>query len=84
MRLAEERPEWLDVVRVCYELSGDVEEFAGSWVYSRLGSWFPSLRTLVVCGILEHTHSTRQKQRGYYRMRDSIGVGRALRELGLL
>jgi len=85
-RLAKERPDWLSIVKACYEIAGEIEsgEFAGSWVNDKLGGgWnFPSLRLLVRYEILKHEYSTRQKARAYYTMPDREGVGRALRELG--
>lgn len=81
--LAREHPEWLDVVRACYNQAEETEEFAGAWVRRRLGRWFPSLRTLAQYGILEKVDISRGGRRAYYRMPDREGVEKALRELGI-
>ena len=86
-RLAKERPDWLPIVKACYDEAGETEgPFAGRWVNERLGGgWnFPSLRLLVGYGILRHEYSTRAKRRGYYTMPSRSGVGRALHELGYI
>jgi hypothetical protein len=82
--LARERPEWLDVVRACYDEAAVTDEFAGAWVVKRLGRWFPSLRILGRYGILQKVDSSRGGRRAYYRMPDREEVGRALRDLGVL
>lgn len=82
--LARERPEWLEVVKACYEEARSSEEFAGAWVVRRLGRWIPSLRVLAGYGIVERVHVARAGRRAYYRMPDRAGVGRALVELSLL
>ena len=81
--LARENPEWLDVVRACYDQAEETEEFAGAWVRRRLGRWFPSLRILGRYGILEKVDVSRGGRRAYYRMPDREGVEKALRELGI-
>lgn len=46
-------------------------------------TWYPNLRLLVSYGVLEKSGaSTRQKQRGYYRMPDPDGVSSALNDFG--
>ena len=82
--LAREKPEWLPVVRACYELADETEEFAGAWVVSQLGRWVPSLRILASRGILEKVGTARGGRRAYYRMLDRSAVRRALGELGEL
>lgn len=75
---------WGNVVRAAYEESLRTEVFAGAWVVKRVG-YFPSLRPLASCGILEKVgDSTRGGERAYYRMPDPDGVACALRQLGLL
>jgi hypothetical protein len=81
---AKEHPDWLDVVRACYDEAAETEQFAGTWVFLRLGRWFPSLRTLAGSGILEKVRTTQGGRRAYYQMPDREGVGRALHELGML
>ena len=78
--LGAERPQWIDVVRTCYEISADYEEFAGAWVVSKLGRWIPSLRMLNSYGILEKIDTSRGGKRAYYRMCNREEVGRALAE----
>ena len=78
--LVEERPQWLDVVRACYEISEEHEDFAGAWVVSKLGRWIPSLRTLKSYGILEKIDTSRGGRRAYYRLCNREEVGRALAE----
>jgi len=97
MKLQEERPEWLPIVKLCAEMAREGHRFAGSWVIYRAGElglspvrkffepdgyWLPSLKLLVGYGILKHEFSTRRKRRAYYTMPDRRGVERALRELG--
>ena|SRR6516165_4395733 len=85
MRLAQEDPDWLSVVRAAYQRATAARqyggEFAGAWVLRELGSWRPNLRLLVRYGILEKTDVTRGGNRAYYRMPDLDGVHRALVEL---
>jgi len=98
-RLAKERPDWLPMVKVCYEMAGEYGRFAGSWAIYRAGElgaspvvkliepdiyWVPGLKLLVRYGILKHEYSTRRKARAYYTMPEREGVGRALRELGIM
>jgi hypothetical protein len=82
--LARERPEWLAVLKTCYLVASKAEPFAGSWVFSRHKSSFPSLRTLAAFGLLEKVDTSRRGKRAYYRMPDREGLGRALEDLGLL
>jgi hypothetical protein len=82
--LANKHPEWLDVVRACYDQANQTQEFAGAWVRRRLGHWFPSLRTLARYGILEKVDTSRGGKRAYYRMPDREGVEKAMQELGIL
>jgi len=83
--LGREHPAWLPVVQACYEEAARPGRFAGAWVLRRLGQWRPGLRLLVRYGILEKVgETTRGGRRAYYRMPDREGVGRALRELGLV
>ena len=74
--------DWLLVVRGCYVTAEYSEEFAGSWIADK--GWFPNLRTLAKCGIIEKAGTARGGKRAYYRMPDREGVGKALRELGYL
>jgi len=98
MRLQDEQPEWLPIVKLCYDMAREGHQFAGSWVIYRAGElglspvikifqpngyWLPSLKLLVRYGILKHEFSTRQKRRAYYSMPDREGVGKALGELGV-
>ena len=80
--IAVERPEWLAVIRACYEVANETDEFAGAWVLNRLGRWVPSLRTLATRGILQKVDTSRGGRRAYYRMPDRGGVRSALEELG--
>lgn len=75
---------WVPVIKAAYELAGDTERFAGSWVLTRMNGWAPSLRSLAAFDIVEKIDSTRGGRRAYYRMADRDGVGRALKELGEL
>jgi hypothetical protein len=88
MRLAQEDPKWLPVVRAAFERAVAAQpyggEFAGAWVLRELGSWLPNLRLLVRYGILEKTDLTRGGNRAYYRMPDMAGVRQALLELNAL
>ncbi len=82
--LAKEHPDWLRVVKGCYDLAPEYEKFAGAYVVDKVG-WFPSLRLLVRYGILMKVGETvRDGRRAYYSMPDRQGVGRALRQLGVL
>jgi len=81
--LAREHPDWLRVVRGCYEVAAKYDKFAGAWVVDEVG-WFPSLRLLVKYGILvKEGETVRGGRRAYYAMPDRDGVGRALRDLGV-
>lgn len=82
--IANEHPEWLDVVRACYDQAGQTQEFAGAWVCRRLGRWFPSLKMLARYGILEKVDTSRRGKRAYYRMPDREGVRNAFQDLGML
>ena len=81
--LAKERPGWLDVVKTCCIEAAETDQFAGAWVFWRLGRWFPSLRTLVRYGILEKVGTSRGGRRAYYRMPRREEVRRALQDLGM-
>lgn len=81
LRFLREHPEWADVLVACYEESGRMEEFTGRWVMERTGRWFPSLLMLVRAGVLLRVSGGR---RPFYRVVDRDGVGRALREVGLV
>lgn len=98
-RLANERPDWLPIVKACLKCAKECEgEFAGRWVLEELNKtewpglrfldirakWFPGLRPLVGYGILKHEDTTRGGRRAYYTMPDHESVEKALRELGLL
>jgi hypothetical protein len=89
-RLEMEHPEgpWLRIVKACLAVADRAEgEFAGAWVLTEAKKegidWFPNLRPLVTCGILERTSGSRGGRRAYYVMRDAEGVRGALRERGL-
>lgn len=92
MRLAYERPDWLDVLRAACKQARKSEpfggEFAGSWVLRQLGedtgttAWRPGIRLLVGYGLLEKSgESTRKGRRAYYRMPHVDEVERTLAEL---
>lgn len=91
IRLAHEHPEWLPVVKICLGKAKTIRgDFAGSWIlneFRRQGltwqgrAWFPNLRTLASCGILQKTHISRAGRRAYYLMPDIEGVEKALNEL---
>jgi hypothetical protein len=92
MRLANERPDWIPVLRAASEQARKSEpyggEFAGHWVLRELEeqtgtrAWCPGLRLLVGYGVLEKSGpSTRGGRRAYYRMPDREGVEQALRQL---
>lgn len=89
-RLAEERPDWIPIVKECLICAQKYKEFAGSWVLKGLEEktkerwWKPGLRTLVAYGILEHTKTRRGGRRAYYIMPDPEGTKKALQELGFL
>ncbi len=87
-RLAVEKPGWLQMVEASMILAKEQEEFAGSWVLSKVKEkgieWFPGLRTLVSYGILKHEDTTRGGRRAYYTMPDPDGVRKALTELGII
>ena len=88
-RLAEERPDWIPIVKECFEYAQKYEEFAGSWVLSSLAEkrneivWKPGLRTLVAYGILKKIRTTRGGRRAYYIMPDQEGAKKALQEIDL-
>jgi len=87
-RLAEERPDWIPIVKECLECAQKYKKFAGSWVLRSLKEktkkkvWKPGLRTLVAYGILKKIDTSRSGRRAYYVMLDPEGVKRALQELG--
>ena len=93
MRLAQEHPDWVPVVRAACLQDREAEpfggEFAGSWVLQKVKdltgepAWKPGLRLLVAYGVLEKSgESTRGGRRAYYRMPDRAGVEEALSALG--
>jgi hypothetical protein len=56
----------------------------GNWILGNAqAGWFPNLKPLVKRGILEKEYSTASGRKAYYRLVDTDGTGRALRELGL-
>lgn len=62
VKLVRERPEWLPIIKACYDMAGEMQEFAGAWIYKRLGRrWFPSLRLLSLRGILEKVDTSRRR-----------------------
>lgn len=87
-KLAEERPDWVPIIKECFECARKYKEFAGSWVLNSLEEktkvrvWKPGLRTLVAYGILERTKTSRGGRRAYYIMPDLEGVKKALQEIG--
>jgi hypothetical protein len=92
-KLAKEYPNWLKIVKICFEIAKESKEaegrFTGTWVLKRarkegIKDWFPNLRRLVKYGILKQEFSTRGKKRAYYTMPDPEGVERALQELRYL
>jgi len=88
-RLAEERPDWIPIVKECIECAEKYKELAGSWVLRNLEKktkkkvWKPGLRTLVAYGILKKTDTSRGGRRAYYIMLDLEEVKKALNELGV-
>ena len=80
-----ERGDWLEVVKGCYEEANrlDGESFAGSMVFDKVG-YFHNLRKLERCRILERDDKLSNKRATWWFMRDVNGVGRALRELGII
>lgn len=84
-RLAEERKDWLPLVKASLECAKEYKEFAGSWVLSKAKvKWVPGLRSLATYGILKRIDTSRGGRRAYYIMPDPEGVEKALRELGVL
>jgi hypothetical protein len=86
IRLAQEQPELLPLVVAAYELGAQGSgEFAGKWVLERAPAVAHNLRPLssreIIAGSGEPTRGGRRR---YYRLVDSAGVERALRQLGLL
>jgi hypothetical protein len=83
--LDQERPELLRWTVACYELAIERGEFDATEVRQRLGGEWVQLKPLVSLGILAQARpSTDKGHRGHYWMPDKDGVGRALRELGVL
>jgi hypothetical protein len=33
MKLMRERSAWLPIIKICYDMAGETQEFAGAWVY---------------------------------------------------
>jgi len=89
-RLSEERPDWVPIIKECFECAQKYKEFAGSWVLNNLEEktkkriWKPGLRTLVAYGILERTKTSRGGRRAYYILPDIEGTKKALQELNLI
>ncbi len=88
-RLSKERPDWIPIVKECFECAQEYKEFAGSWVLSGLAEksnaivWKPGLRTRVAYGILKKIRTTRGGRRAYYIMPDPEGAKKALQEIDL-
>ena len=81
-----ERPKWIPILKACLREAQRVRgDFAGAWVLEEAKrdgiQWFPNLRTLKSCGILQKTHISRGGRRAYYLMPDIEGVEKALSEL---
>jgi len=85
MKLAVEQPAWMALVKACYDFSVQHgNHFAGSWIIdSANAGWFPNLKPLVTHGILQREYTTRGGRRGYYKLVDPDGAGRAIRQLGI-
>ncbi len=80
--------QWIRIVKACLTVAERTKgEFAGAWVLWEAKKegidWFPNLRPLVTCGVLERTSGSRGGRRAYYVMPDPEGVRNALRERGL-
>ena len=81
--LANEHPEWLSTVAVCYKFGLAGQEFAGKWVLDYSGHKMPSLRPLSSRGIIEKVDTSRSGTRAYYVLKDAVGVRQALDELSI-
>lgn len=90
-RLAKERPDWIPIAEVCLDEAKSITgDFAGKWIldeFKKRGltwrgkGWFPNLKPLVTCGILQRTGGSRGGRRAYYLMPDIKGAEKALSEL---
>jgi hypothetical protein len=85
LKLAVEDPEWLPLVKAAWESAQDFgNHFSGNGSSGpRRPAGFLNLKPLVKRGILEKEYSTASGRKAYYRLVDTGGAGRALRELGI-
>jgi len=78
MRLAEENPGWLPVVKAC--LAYPTEHFAAGWILASVERWpGPNFRPLVKAGILEKVEPSGGTP--HYRVVDRAGVQKAIAAL---
>ncbi len=84
MGLAKEHPDWLLIVKACYEAAVEFDCFAGSQVFDKVGweHWFPGLKRLEKYEILKHEGST--KRGAFWTIPNKNGVSRALHELEII
>ncbi len=87
---ATDNPDWMPVVRAALAVQRHSPggEVVHAWVQSELqrqtGGRMPGslLKRLATYGILQKSDESRQGHSPYYRMPDSVGVDRALQQLG--
>lgn len=79
--LTRKNPTYLPILKACLELGESEAEFAGSWVFERVGTWFPNLRPLTAAGLLIRVETSRRGQRAYYRLADPLALKEALAEI---
>jgi hypothetical protein len=78
-------PEWLPIIRSCYEWTLEQAQKGGSLPFTRetiryrLGASVPPLTPLVRWQVLARAY-TNARGRPYYELLDLDGVGRALRD----
>jgi hypothetical protein len=91
MMLADERPDLLVLVRAIHEIvERHGNQFSGSAALNHArsiapnSSLPPTLRPLSARKIVATTGASKQGHRAFYRLVDSAGVERALRDLGVL
>lgn len=84
LKLATEEREYLPWVVACYRVALGKDEFTADDVRRELGTWV-QLTQLRSRGILAKARETTGGgHTAHYKMPDTDGVGRALRELGLI
>jgi hypothetical protein len=79
MAVAERRPDWVSVIRACFEY-GDVTSFKRKWIFKEFA--FPvTLEPLIGMGVLRKVGAGGADGNADWCFVDRVGAGRAIAEL---